>query len=67
MSHTGLWKVEYCSRSHGSMSMTLALVTLLDRADDMALVTLLLGIDWVGEEGGPGHEPGGRARNLHGT
>ena len=52
MPHTGLWKVEYCSRSQGSMSMTLALVTLLDRADDMALVTLLLGIDWVGEEGG---------------
>ena len=67
MSHTGLWKVEYCSRSHGSMSMTLALVTLLDMADDMALVTLLLGIDWVGEEGGHGQEPGGRARNLHGT
>ena len=49
------------------MSMTLALVTLLDMADDMALVTLLLGIEWVGEEGGPGHEPGGRARNLQGT
>ena len=49
------------------MSMTLALVTLLDMADDMALVTLLLGIDWVVKEGGPGQEPGGRARNLQGT
>ena len=53
LDQTGLWKVEYCSRSHGSMSITLA------------LVTLLLGTDWVGEEGG--REPGGRAKNLHGT